>query len=184
MFRRPKLISKIVNKQLVNGKNQDSKTHFCFTNMGSKMHIFRVTAIWSSKFWYRTPYIFLFSLKPTVSPEHSSPLSPPSSKRGIRRQATAYNESIGQTSATSADSQSAAQSQTLPMKSGWSASNPNLPLTADLGQNSPNRSQNSQNLTKRVKLAKATKVGRWTSVQSGHYLFHELRSQQISVPLI
>ena len=36
------------------------QTHFGFTNVGSDMHIFRVIAIWSSKFWFDSPCTHFF----------------------------------------------------------------------------------------------------------------------------
>ena len=35
------------------------KTHFGFTNLKSKMHVFRIRTTWSSKFWLGSPCIFL-----------------------------------------------------------------------------------------------------------------------------
>ena len=99
------------------------------------------------------------SLKPTASPDQPPPFtSPPTSqRRGIRRQATAYEPAAEN------------QQTTQPLKSGWS-SNPNLTMDNQIGNSGNKANANCQfaNLTKRVKLAKATKVGRWTSVQSGH----------------
>ena len=57
------------------------------------------------------------------------------------------------------------QQQQQPLKSGW-FSNPNLAMEKEkIPSGNP-----PANLTKRVKLAKATKIGRWTSVQSGHLM--------------
>ena len=128
------------------------------------------------------------SLKPTASPDqaNSNPTfsSPTSSRRGIRRQPTAYEpSSTSSASASSAQTASSAQmaspaseqsQQQQPLKSGW-FSNPNLAVEKELyGQQQPtsggNPAAHSANLTKRVKLAKATKIGRWTSVQSGHLM--------------
>ena len=41
---------------------EGSKTHFGFTNMGSEMRIFRVIAIWNSKFWFGSPCMRNFRL--------------------------------------------------------------------------------------------------------------------------
>ena len=35
-----------------------SQIHFGFTNIESKMHIFRVIAIWSDNFWFGSPCIW------------------------------------------------------------------------------------------------------------------------------
>ena len=125
------------------------------------------------------------SLKPTASPDqaNSNPTfsSPTSSRRGIRRQPTAYEpSSTSSASASSAVSGASAQtasaaseqSQQQPLKSGW-FSNPNLAVEKEPYGQQPQPIANpahSANLTKRVKLAKATKIGRWTSVQSGHLM--------------
>ena len=122
------------------------------------------------------------SLKPTASPDqaNSNPAfsSPTSSRRGIRRQPTAYEpSSTSSASASSAVSGASAQtaseqSQQQPLKSGW-FSNPNLAVEKETYGQQPQPIANpahSANLTKRVKLAKATKIGRWTSVQSGHLM--------------
>ena len=123
------------------------------------------------------------SLKPTASPDqaNSNPTfsSPTSSRRGIRRQPTAYEPSSTSSvssavSGASVQSASAAseqsQQQQQPLKSGW-FSNPNLAVEKEVyGQQSIANPAHSANLTKRVKLAKATKIGRWTSVQSGHLM--------------
>ena len=123
------------------------------------------------------------SLKPTASPDqaNSNPTfsSPTSSRRGIRRQPTAYEPSSSTSSASSAvlgasaaqmapahaASSEQSQQQQQPLKSGW-FSNPNLAMEKEkIPSGNP-----PANLTKRVKLAKATKIGRWTSVQSGHLM--------------
>ena len=36
-------------------KTASSQTHFGFANIGSEMHTFRVTAIWSCNFWFGSP---------------------------------------------------------------------------------------------------------------------------------
>ena len=120
------------------------------------------------------------SLKPTASPDQANNptfSSPTSSRRGIRRQPTAYEPSSSTSSASSAvlgastaqmapaQAASSEQSQQQPLKSGW-FSNPNLAMEKEkIPSGNP-----PANLTKRVKLAKATKIGRWTSVQSGHLM--------------
>ena len=129
------------------------------------------------------------SLKPTASPDqaNSNPTfsSPTSSRRGIRRQPTAYEPSSTSSAASASSAQTASSAQMAsaasdqsqqqqPLKSGW-FSNPNLAVEKELyGQQQPtsggNPAAHSANLTKRVKLAKATKIGRWTSVQSGHLM--------------
>ena len=100
-----------------------------------------------------------FSLKPLDRPEQFSPTS--TRRAGVRRQTTTASED-------------------LPLKSGW-CSNPNLTEPSSLGpepqtkqttttDGSESQKAVKRNITKRMKLAKATTLGRWTSgtsAQSG-----------------
>jgi len=98
------------------------------------------------------------SLKPLDRPEQFSPTS--TRRAGVRRQTTTASED-------------------LPLKSGW-CSNPNLTEPSSLGpepqikqttiDGSESKKTVKRNITKRMKLAKATTLGRWTSgtsAQSG-----------------
>jgi hypothetical protein len=105
-------------------------------------------------------------LKPIPSPDQQpqtqiNQLSPTSPRRGIRRQTTVSEDPQQQQQQQQQQLQPQQQQQQQPLKSGWS-SNPNLTDCPPSLQ--PN---NQGNLTKRVKLAKATQLGRWTSMQSG-----------------